>query len=94
MDLQERIRRLEDIEAVKQLKYRYCLACDDDYDADAVWDGGAMERYQGREAIRAFFAGASKLVPFAMPRATRRSGWVGATTIATGAKETGGCSRR
>ncbi len=79
MDLQERIQRLEDIEALKQLKYRYGMACDDDYDPerlaplfteDAVWDGGAMGRYEGREAIRAFFAGASKLVPFAIHQVT------------------------
>ena len=79
MDLQERIRRLEDIEALKQLKYRYAMACDDDYDAerlaplfteDAVWDGGPMGRCEGRDAIRAFFAGTSKLVPFAIHQVT------------------------
>jgi limonene-1,2-epoxide hydrolase len=78
-DLHTRIRRLEDIEAVKQLKYRYCMACDDDYNPaelaplfteDAVWDGGAMGRFEGREAIRTFFAGASKLVPFAVHQVT------------------------
>ena len=78
-DLKERVQRLEDIEAVKQLKYRYCMACDDDYDSerlaplftrDAVWDGGAMGRFEGREAIRAFFASASKLVPFAIHQVT------------------------
>ena len=78
-ELAGRIRRLEDIEAVRQLKYRYCLACDDDYDAerlaplfteDAVWDGGAMGRFEGRAAIREFFSGASKLVPFAIHQVT------------------------
>ena len=48
-NLEARIRRLEDIEALKQLKARYCDRCDDNYDADgiaqlftedAVWDGG------------------------------------------------------
>ena len=74
-----RIQRLEDLEALRQLKYRYALACDDDYDAgrlaplfteDAVWDGGAMGRFEGREAIRAFFAGASGAVPFAIHHVT------------------------
>jgi hypothetical protein len=78
-NLEARIRQLEDIEAVKQLKHRYCMACDDDYDPtrlaplfteDAVWDGGALGRFEGREAIRAFFAGASKLVPFAIHQVT------------------------
>jgi len=55
------VRRLEDIEAVKQLKYRYAAFCDQDYDPDglaplftenAIWDGGIMGRYEGRDAIR------------------------------------------
>ncbi|MGH3639599.1 MAG: nuclear transport factor 2 family protein [Mycobacterium sp.] len=77
--LDERIRRLEDIEALKQLKSRYAGYCDDDYDADrlgplftqdAIWDGGVLGRYQGRGAIRAFFAGASKSMPFAIHHVT------------------------
>ena len=60
-DLERRVRALEDIEAIKQLKYRYADACDRGYDADAladlftedaVWDGGLFGRYEGREAIR------------------------------------------
>jgi ketosteroid isomerase-like protein len=74
-ELEARVRRLEDIEALKQLKHRYAALCDEDYDAerlaplftnDAVWDGGAMGRYEGREAIRKFFAEAHKTVPFAI----------------------------
>lgn len=73
--LEERIRRLEDIEALKQLKSRYARYCDDDYDAerlaplfteDAIWDGGALGRFESRGAIRAFFAGASSVMPFAI----------------------------
>ena len=49
--LESRIQRLEDIEAIKQLKARYCGLCDDGYPADdlaelftedAIWDGGAL----------------------------------------------------
>jgi ketosteroid isomerase-like protein len=78
-DLAARIRRLEDIEALKQLKHRYCAACDDDYDPerlaplfteDAVWDGGAMGCFEGRAAIRAFFAATRALVPFAIHHVT------------------------
>jgi uncharacterized protein (TIGR02246 family) len=63
-DLAERVARLEDIEALRQLKYRYCAAVDDNYDAEAVaalftedgvWDGGALGRYEGRAAIIATF---------------------------------------
>ena len=69
------LQRLLDIEAIRTLKYRYGALCDDDYRADglaalftkdAVWDGGPFGRYEGREAIRAFFAGAPAAVSFAV----------------------------
>ncbi len=74
-DLERRIRALEDIEAIKRLKYRYADACDRGYDADAladlftedaVWDGGLFGRYEGREAIRQFFRGVSSEIVFAL----------------------------
>lgn len=75
MDLEGRVRRLEDIEAIKQLKARYCAYCDDGYDADgiaslftedAVWDGGrTFGRAEGREGIRKHFRGASRRVTVA-----------------------------
>ena len=49
--LEASLRRLEDIEAIKQLKAQYCSYCDDQYDVeglaglftdDAVWDGGIL----------------------------------------------------
>lgn len=58
--LAERIDRLEQIEALKQLKYRYCAAVDANYDAaaiaamfteDGVWDGADLGCYSGRDAI-------------------------------------------
>lgn len=63
--LSERIQRLEDVEAVQNLHYRDCSACDDNYDAagiaavftdDGVWDGGEVGRYEGRSAIIVGFA--------------------------------------
>lgn len=74
-DLEKRVRVLEDIEAIKRLKHRYADACDRGYDAEtlaslfaeeAVWDGGLFGRYEGREAIRAFFRGVSSDIVFAM----------------------------
>lgn len=62
--LAERLDRLEQIEALKQLKYRYCAAVDANYDADAiaamftedgVWDGGDLGCFSSREAIREGF---------------------------------------
>jgi|KBSSwiStaDraftv2_1062776.scaffolds.fasta_scaffold964848_2 hypothetical protein len=78
-DLQSRIQRLEDLEALRDLKYRYATFCDDGYDADrlaplfttdAIWDGGVLGRFVGREAIRAFFQQCSKVVPFAIHQVT------------------------
>ena len=74
-DLAARVRRLEDIEAIRQLKARYCYACDDGYDvetlvelfvADAVWDGGALGVAVGREKIRRFFERTPAVMPFAV----------------------------
>ena len=71
----KQLRWLADVEAIKQLKHRYCGFCDAGYDADslaalftedAVWDGGPIGRHEGREAIRAFFQGSSGRVPFAL----------------------------
>ena len=74
-DLERRVETLESIEAIKRLKHRYCAYCDDGYDADGiaaqfvddgVWDAGAaFGRYEGRAAIRAFFAGVSSQIVFA-----------------------------
>ena len=35
-ELERRITRIEDIEAIKQLKARYCEICDDDHDPDRI----------------------------------------------------------
>ena len=56
--------RLEDIEAIKNLKARYGYFCDDSYNADGiaslfvedgVWDGAQLGRHEGRSAIHGFF---------------------------------------
>ncbi len=68
------VRHLAAIEEIKQLKALYCLHCDRHYDpeklselftADAVWDSSGRGRFEGREAIRTFFAGASSIFPWA-----------------------------
>jgi ketosteroid isomerase-like protein len=73
--LDRRIRRLEDLEAIKQLKARYAAYCDAHYDADAladlftadaIWDGGILGYNEGRAAIRQFFRGSSQRISFAL----------------------------
>lgn len=61
--LEERIQELEDLEAIRKLKFRYARFADE-HDADslaqlftedAVWEGGdEFGRHQGQQEIRAF----------------------------------------
>ncbi len=62
---EQRLQTLEDIEAIRRLKARYCAACDDDHNPatlvtlfhpDAVWEATSNGRFEGHEAIRGFFS--------------------------------------
>ena len=74
-DIERRLQVLEDIEAIKKLKARYCAYCDDDYNPDGiaglfvedgVWDGGSRGRFVGQDELRRFAAGAVKRFSFAL----------------------------
>jgi len=63
--LEERVGRLEDIEAIQRLKARYAKYCDNGYDADgmtslfvedASWESNAFGTYHGREEIHRFIS--------------------------------------
>jgi ketosteroid isomerase-like protein len=73
--LEQRGQALEDVNAIRYLKARYAAYCDDQYNPDglaalftedAVWESQGLGRFEGREAIRAFFRGASQLFTFAI----------------------------
>ena len=74
-DIERRLTRLEDLEAIRRLKHQYCDYCDDHYNPEAlaslwieggVWDAGpSFGRYVGREAIAGFFREVAKAVQFA-----------------------------
>jgi uncharacterized protein (TIGR02246 family) len=73
--LERRLQALEDAEAIRNLKARYAALCDQQYDADgiaalftedALWDSPGLGRFEGREAIRSFFHGASAIFSFAI----------------------------
>ena len=76
MDQLDRLSRLEDLEAIRQLKMRYARCCDAGYDAkgiaelfveDGIWDGGALfGRCEGRDSIRRHFADASSRIPWSL----------------------------
>lgn len=72
-DLDRRLTRIEDIEAIKQLKARYCAICDDEHNPneitkifveDGIWEGGQFGKAQGHAAIRELFVGFGKLISF------------------------------
>lgn len=73
-ELTRRIQAQEDIEAIKQLRVRYCLCVDTrDWDAmadlfvdDAIWDGGPFGRYEGRPAIREFLQSLPRMLAFSL----------------------------
>ena len=65
--------RLEDLEAIKQLKARYCEICDDDHNPDritsvftkhGIWEGKGIGRAEGHEEIRALFGRFQKMISF------------------------------
>jgi uncharacterized protein (TIGR02246 family) len=73
--IERRLQALEDAEAIRNLKARYAALCDRQYDADgiaalftedALWDSPGLGRFEGREAIRAFFRGAAAIFSFAI----------------------------
>lgn len=70
MDLERRVQRLEDLEAIRQLMFRYAEGMDNNFDADAIaelfledatWTISPASEisgtHLGRDAIRSFFAG-------------------------------------
>jgi ketosteroid isomerase-like protein len=73
--LEQRVQALEDVNAIRHLKARYAASCDDQYNPDgiaalftedAVWESQGLGRFEGRDAIREFFRGASRLFTFAI----------------------------
>lgn len=76
MNLEEiarRLTRLEDIEAIKQLKARYCEICDDDHNPDritsvfaedGIWESKDFGTAKGHAAIRDLFGGFQKMIAF------------------------------
>ena len=75
-NLEARISRLEDIEAIKQLIARYAEASDKQNDPDLMvplfTKDGALDigsdygRYQGHEVLRAFFLTAPKIISWSL----------------------------
>ena len=75
-ELAEQIQVLQDIEAIKQLKYRYSEGCDvavnegkteaflEVFTPDILWDGGDFGKFKGVEEVRGFVAGMQAQLKF------------------------------
>lgn len=72
-ELEQRIIRLEDLEAIKQLKARYCEICDDNHNPDritsifaedGIWEGRGIGHARGHAEIRELFLGFQKMMSF------------------------------
>jgi ketosteroid isomerase-like protein len=79
MNIELRIRRIEAADEIRRLKAHYCDLCDEGYDPaaltalftdDAVWDGGDLGRFDGRDAIRRFFTRMPSVLSFAIHHVT------------------------
>ena len=72
-ELEKRITICEDLEAIKQLKARYCSICDDDHNPDkittlfvedGIWEGTDIGAHKGHAAIRKLFEGFRDRISF------------------------------
>ena len=111
--IERRLQVLEDAEAIRNLKARYAALCDNQYDADgiaslftedAVWESPGLGRFEGREAIRSFFRGASGIFSFAIHYSlnghiqvdgdTARAGWYLVHAVHAGRRQPADVARR
>ena len=73
-DIEQRLSRLEDVEAIRNLKSLYAFWCDKDYNPtelgklfadDAKWNSNVLGNYAGRTEVEGFFRGISERLTWA-----------------------------
>lgn len=73
LELEARIEKLEAIEAIRQLKARYCEICDDSHNPkeivtifteDGIWEGEGIGRAKGHKEISKLFSDFQKTISF------------------------------
>ncbi len=72
-ELEARIERLEAIEAIRQVKARYCEICDNNHNPkeiltifteDGIWEGEGIGRAEGHEEISTLFSSFQSEISF------------------------------
>jgi SnoaL-like domain len=80
--VERRLARLEAINELNELKWRYSAYCDDRYNPegisslftdDGVWEATLFGRHEGREAIKEFFASIGSTIQWAFHGLTNPS---------------------
>jgi len=75
MALEPRLTRLEDIEAIRQLKARYCVVCAGNHDpelvvtlstADGIWEGEGIGRHEGHQLVSDLFRSFQESISFSL----------------------------
>ena len=88
VSLEKRIARIEDLEAIKQLKARYCDICDDAHNPDritqifledGIWEGENIARAVGHDEIRELFERFQRRISFSQHMVMNPIGYVQAT---------------
>ena len=80
--VEERLQRLEDVNEIQRLKSAYTLACDDNYNPDAIcalftddglWSMNVFGHHEGKENIHAFFTSVSEQIVWSLHTAATPS---------------------
>src|SRR4051794_6523908 len=75
LSVEERLARIEDVEAIKKLKSTYAKYCDNMYDPDGIislfvedgiWEAEPFGIFHGRDEIHAFMSEVSKSIVWAL----------------------------
>src|SRR5262245_32844759 len=75
LSVEQRLARLEDVEAIKKLKSQYAKHCDNMYDPDGIvslfvedgiWEAEPFGTFHGRAEIHAFMSEVSKSIVWAL----------------------------
>lgn len=82
LSVEDRLVRLEDVHEIQRLKSAYTLACDDNYNPDAIcalftddglWSMNVFGHHQGKENIHAFFTSVSSKIVWSLHTAATPS---------------------